>query len=299
MIAWSDRELRTLATGMTFLESPRWRDGTLFVSDFYTSRVYTWSEADGFGELCEVPGQPSGLGFTPAGDLLIAARFNHTLWRLAGGRLTPVVDLGAAAESVNDMVVAADGRAYIGTVAPPDENWVAPGTEVLRVDPDGTVGVAADNVRFPNGIVLLPEGRTALVAETFASRISAYDLNSDGSWSGRRVWHDFADGDRPLSTSRTDPGSPVFPDGMTADEDGAVWVADAHGSGVLRLAADGTVLDAVCTGDASAYAVALGGADRRTLFICASAPLGVEDPATTRNSALLSCQVDVPGAGRP
>jgi sugar lactone lactonase YvrE len=238
-------------------------------------------------------------GFSPEGDLLVASRFEKTLLRRSGGGLEVVAELVDAPGLLNDMVVDALGRAYVGVCVAPDEAGNAPATDVLRLEPDGAVSVAAGDLVFPNGMVITPDGGTMLVAETFAHRISAFDMGSDGRLSGRRVWKDFATQGAVLSTSRVAPGAPALPDGLALDAEGALWVADAHGCGALRLAPDGTPLETISTGDSSVYAVALGGADRRTLFLCLSAPLGVEDPETTRNSALLACRVDVAGAGHP
>jgi sugar lactone lactonase YvrE len=293
------RGVRSVVEGFSFLESPRWHDGRLFMSDFYSCHVYACTEDGDCTQVCEVPGQPSGLGFTPNGELLVVSRIDKLLLRQEGRRVETLVDLGAAPGVLNDMVVDGTGRAYIGACVPPDESGSAPATDVMVVEPSGSVSVAAGEIVFPNGMVISPDGGTLLVAETFAHRISAFDIGDNGSLSNRRVWKDFAGPNAVLSTSRVAPGAPALPDGLALDEEGAVWVADAHGAGALRLASDGSVLEMVPTGDASVYAVALGGVDRRTLFLCVSAPLGVEDPATTRNSALLACRVDVPGAGLP
>ncbi len=295
----SNRPVRTLGGGFSFLESPRWHDGRLYVSDFYTSTVYAFTEDGDHESVCQVPGQPSGLGFSPEGDLLVVSRLAKSLLRLRGGDLETVAVLTDAPGLLNDMVVDRAGRAYIGACVMPDDADDAPATELFRVDPDGSVMVAADRLVFPNGAVIAPDDRTFVVAETFAHRITVFDLARDGGLSGRGVWIDLARTDAVVSTSRVDRGAPALPDGLAMDAEGALWVADARGSGALRVAPDGTVLDMVSTGDSSVYAVALGGRDRRTLFLCVSTPLGVEDPATTRNSALLTCRVDVPGAGLP
>ena len=295
----SDRPVRTLGDGFSFLESPRWYDGRLYVSDFYTSTVYAFTEDGDHESVCRVPGQPSGLGFSPEGDLLVVSRLAKSLLRLRGGDLETVAVLTGAPGFLNDMVVDRAGRAYIGACVMPDDADDAPATELFRVDPDGSVIVAAEGLVFPNGMVIAPDSRTFIVAETFAHRITVFDLAGDGGLSRRRLWIDLAGTDAVVSTSRADRGAPALPDGLALDAEGALWMADARGSGALRIAPDGTVLDMVSTGDSSVYAVALGGHDRRTLFLCVSAPLGVEDPASTRNSALLMCRVDVARVGLP
>ncbi len=210
------------------------------------------------------------------------------LLRLASGTLNMVADLSLwVAGVINDMVVDGCGRAYIGNVGVPRPGFTAP-TALLRVDPDGAVTIAADGLYVPNGAVLLPGEHTLILAETEASRLTAFDVRPDGRLQHRRVWAALG--------SDGAAGKLVEPDGLALDRDGAIWVADANGHGVLRVAAGGQVLDAIDTGKLSVYAVALGGADRSTLYLCAAPPGHAFDPGRRPLGVLISVQVGTPAA---
>lgn len=294
---WGRYDPQLLANGFHFLEGPRWRQDRLYVSDFFGYTVSTVTEGGQVETLCTVPQRPSGLGFTPDGDLLIVSMLDQRLLRVRDGRPEVVAELGDyAAGPTNDMLVDALGRAYIGNFGKVDSTG-AEATDLIMVDPDGQVSVAATGLVFPNGAVLTPDGRELIIAETFAHRITAFTVAPDGRLSDRRVWADFAAAG--VTTSVSEPGATVLPDGMALDAEGALWVADARGSGVLRVAEGGEVIDAIPTGDLAVYAVTLGGADRRTIFMCAAPPLNTEDPSQHRHAALLTCRVEVPGAGLP
>lgn len=295
------RQGTPVAEGFFFLEGPRWREGRLYVSDFYDRRVLAFTP-DGRSEtVCEVPNQPSGLGFDPDGRLLVVSMLDRRLLRLEGTALVEVAQLeGLTHGPANDMVVDAEGGAYIGNFGlpgfPGDSRFVP--TNLVRVDPDGTVSIAAKDVVFPNGTVVTPDGKGLFLAETFAGRISAFDRAGDGSLSNRRTWAAFGE---PVyeDIGEATAGLPVLPDGMALDAEECLWIGDAKGDGALRVAEGGEIVDRVDTGELSVFAVALGGADRKTLFMCAGPPLGTADPAEARRGALLSCPVDVAGVGLP
>ena len=296
-----ERELVVLARGYSFLEGPRWRGDRLYVSDFFTLRVLAIDPDGSVETVCEVPGQPSGLGFAPDGSLLVVSMLDRRILRLAGGRLSQHADLsGLAPFQLNDMLVDGSGGAWVGNFGwdasadPPIRSTV-----LLRVDPDGSARVAADGLVFPNGMVLTEDGRTLIVAETFASRISAFDVAPDGSLSNRRLWAALAD--RPPGRTMDEAfasGSPL-PDGLALDAEGAVWMGDAGGRAALRVAEGGEILDRVPTGDLVVYAVALGGADGRTLALCTGPPFVETDHTVERRAQLLTYRVDVSRAGLP
>jgi sugar lactone lactonase YvrE len=294
----ASRSLELIADGHSFLEGPRWHRDALFVSDFYTHEVLRF-DGDGRHVVCEVEAQPSGLGFTPDGRLLIVSMLDRRLLRLDGRTLTEVASFADLAPGpANDMVVDAAGRAYIGNFGSP------PGVDLalaslVRVDPDGTTQVAASQLGFPNGAVVTPDGRSLLLAETFVGRISAFDVDADGGLSGRRTWAQFGAAPDYYDEERATRELTLLPDGMALDAEGLLWVADAKGHGVSRVRQGGEVVDFVDTGDLSVYAVALGGADRRTLYMCCAPPHRTFDPSTTRRSVLVTCRVPVPGAGTP
>jgi sugar lactone lactonase YvrE len=274
-----------LVDGLTFPEAPRWHDGRLWLSDIYSHRVLA-IDLDGRTEtIAEVPQRPSGLGWLPDGTLLVVSMLDRQLLRLDRGRLTVVADLSALATGpCNDMVVDAAGRAYVGNFGF-DRHRGEPerATCIARIDPDGTVTRAADDLRFPNGTVITPDGRTLIVAETLAHRLTAFDVSPDGTLSNRRVH---------ATLER------CFPDGICLDAEGAVWVADARTPRVLRVQRDGSVERTLPTGQNGAYACMLGGPDRRTLFILTNTGSG-PTMADKHDGRVEMVRVDVPGAGLP
>jgi len=294
------RKATVLAEGFSFLESPRWHDGRLHVSDFFNRRLLAFDEQFNSTTICNVPGQPSGTGWLPDGSLLISSMLDRRVLRFADGDFTEYADLSDLAEwHCNDMTVDEAGRAYIGNFGWDDTTSDRiESTEIHCIEPDGRVSVAATDLVFPNGMAISADGATFLVAETFAARISAFDRADDGTLSNRRTWASFTS-EQPASLAAVCASGVPLPDGIAFDAEGALWIGDAGGRGALRVAEGGEILDVVSSGEQASYAVALGGADRQTLFICAAVPYGVGDPSERFESRLLSAPVDVPGVGLP
>jgi sugar lactone lactonase YvrE len=289
-----------MSSGHAFLEGPRWHNGQLYASDFFNHRVLRW-DGDGAPEtVCEVPAQSSGLGWTPDGDLLVVSMTDRRLLRFDGVELVEVADLSRYATwHCNDMVVDEEGRAYVGNFGWDEATDPVIKSAVLqRVDPDGSVHVVAEDLVCPNGMAISPDGRTLYVNETFAARVTAFDRAQDGSLTNRRTWASFTD-ERFTTVPEALAAGVILPDGMALDAEGAIWLADCHGSGATRVAEGGKVLDHISTQDHATFAVALGGPDRRTLFLCTTFPYGAGDPSTQHESTMRRCQVDVPGDGRP
>ena len=261
---------RTVVEGFTFTEAPRWHEGRLWFSDFYTGRVLSVRE-DGAGLRVEavVEQQPSGLGWLPDGRLLVVSmRDRRILRREPDGTLVTHADLSRHATGhLNDMAVDAAGRAYVGNFGFDLMNGAPLATTAVhRADPDGTVTELAGDLWFPNGIVLTPGG-VVLVNETFGNRVTAFDLTPDGRFTDRRELIRFG----PLPTDTSVAGAlsrlDAAPDGSCLDAAGGLWVADALGGRVVRVAGDGDITDEVRPGSI-AYACAVGGESGRTLFIC-------------------------------
>ena len=259
-------EASVLRDGLDFGEAPRWRDGRLWFSDFYRHAVFTLDEDGAEERVLDVPEQPSGLGWLPDGRLLVVSmRDRAVLRREADGRLVRHADLsGFATFHANDLLVDDGGRAYVGnfgfdlheemtrrSVAEILADESAGATTLVRVDPDGSVHAAAEDVRFPNGMVLLDGGRTLVLAETLRLQLTAFDVAEDGTLSNRRVWAATA-------------GQGVAPDGICTDGE-TVWVAGALVAAVVGYRQGGAVAGRVETSQ-PAFACALGGADGRTLF---------------------------------
>lgn len=279
----------TLLEGLSFGEGPRWHDGRLWYSDFFSRAV--WSvEPDG-SEQClelEVPGRPSGLGWLPDGRLLVVSMEDKKVVRREDDGTTNVhADLGPfAPHEANDMLVLEDGTGFVGQFGFDLHAFfkgrVKPRlTSILRVDVKGNVEVAAEDLTFPNGMVR--SGSTLVVAETFAMRLSAFDLGQDWTLENRREWA-VLDG--------------CFPDGICGDAEGAVWVANAGAPECLRVADGGEVLARVQTSQ-HCFACALGGDDRRTLFCCTAPSSDAERVQAVRHGRIEVARVEVPGAELP
>jgi sugar lactone lactonase YvrE len=284
-----------LAGGLYFGEGPRWRDGRMWFSDFYDHKVKSMDASGAMRTELEIDDQPSGLGWLPDGRLLVVAMHRMQLLRVDPDGVKVHADLSGVADyHTNDMVVDASGRAYVGNFGfrldqAVNERGVEsvladhPTARLARVDPDGRVHVAATDLHFPNGIVITPDGRTLIVAETLAMRLTAFDVGPDGSLSNRRVWATL--GMR-------------APDGICLDANGRVWVANALAPECVLVAPGGEIVGRV-EADEPCYACMLGGDDRRTLFIM-TAPSSMPDIVSkSRQGHVASADVETPGAGWP
>lgn len=298
-----DRPATVMSAGHAFLEGPRWHDGALYASDFFQHRVLRWTPGhdDAPEKICDAPAQSSGLGWTPDGTMLVVSMVDRRLMRLDGTELVEVADLSEHATwHCNDMVVDGDGRAYVGNFGWDEAtDPVIKATVLQRVDPDGSVHVVADDLVCPNGMAITPDGRTLLVNESFAARVTAFDRAADGSLSNRRVWASFSD--TPFTTVPEALAAQVLlPDGMALDAEGALWLADCRGAGATRVAEGGAVLDRVSTAPHATFATAIGGpADAPRLFCCTTFPYGAGDPSTQHESAMRWAPITVPAAAPP
>jgi sugar lactone lactonase YvrE len=293
-------EFTKLVGGFAFTECPRWHNGHLYFSDQHGYRVYQAS-TDGFtGDIAVIPNRPSGLGFLPDGRLLIASMCDRKIMRLEpDGTLSLHADLSALAPGdINDMLVDHQGRAWVGNFGF-DLHGGAPASSasLICIEPDGSAHVATEGLGFPNGMVLTPDRRTLIVAETLMNRLSAFDLQN-GELGARRTWAAF--GDSPASTNVNEilARSTVVPDGICLDAEGAVWVSDLMHNRLLRVAEGGNILQELST-PLSPFACMLGGDDGRTLFLCVAPTFHEAEAKGLMNSSILMTKVDVPHAGLP
>jgi sugar lactone lactonase YvrE len=267
-----------LANGFCFGEGPRWFEGLLWFSDMLGEAVHT---ADMRGSLTTlpVPGHcPSGLGFRPDGSLLIASTEDRQVLRYDGETVVTIADLSdVAPANLGDMVVDDAGRAYIGCQA-------FSGGVIIRLDPDDSATVVAGDLDFPNGMVITPDRKTLMLAESTGRRLSTFTIGDDGGLADRRVFADGLDGP---------------PDGIALDADGAVWASMTLAHQFERITEGGAVTDRIDMGERMAIACALGGPQRRTLFLLSSTEAYPRRLVGTRLSQLDAVTVTTPGAGLP
>jgi sugar lactone lactonase YvrE len=292
---------KTLIDRLSFAECPRWRDGRLYFSDFYTRRVLAVSLNGVVETIAEVPGQASGLGFLPDGRLLLVSmRDRKILRREFDASLVEHADLNHLAPwHLNDMVVDCEGRAWVGNFGF-DLMGGAPvaTTNLIRVDPDGAAAIVADGLGFPNGMAITPDGGTLIVGETTMNRLSAFHIAA-GTLGERRTWAAF--GPLPTSTDFAElfSGVNVAPDGICLDAEGAVWVADCKNNRLLRVAEGGVILEQISTAPLGAFACILGGEQGRTLFACVAPTFHEAEASAHHRAAIWAIDVDVPRAGLP
>jgi len=293
---------RVVAEGFTYLEGPRWHAGRLWFVDFYTHTVNALNADGSIEQIAVVENQPSGLGWLPDGRMLVVSMKDRKVLRQEhDGSLVVHADISALCGGhANDMVVAANGQAYVGNfgfdlMGGADHEH----TTLVLVNPDGSAQVVADGLSFPNGMVITPDGQTLIVNELFGNRISAFDIRADGTLGPRRDWASFGDlGDEPSVAKRL-AGASIVPDGLTLDAEGAVWIADCVNQRAARIAEGGKIVDSVSTAPDGVFAVALGGEDGKTLFMCAAPDFDETARTNAREARMLAVDVDVPHAGLP
>ncbi|HSC02789.1 MAG TPA: SMP-30/gluconolactonase/LRE family protein [Solirubrobacteraceae bacterium] len=298
-----DRTLTPLLEGGGFFEGPRWHGGRWWVSDFYRHAVYAVG-TDGSEELVvEVENQPSGLGWLPDGSLLIVSMKDQRILRRDDeGRVSTHADLGSFTESpLNDMVVDTSGRAWVGCFGFDLMAFADPQlAPLMRVDPDGTATLAADEMMFPNGSVITPDGGTLIVGETAGCRYTAFTIQRDGSLTDRRVWAQLAPTPELGPLQEMLAKMTVGPDGCTLDAEGHIWSADEAGARCIRIAPRGEIVDEIRTPEGlGCFACALGGEDGRTLLLCAAPDFLETNRRESREAVLLTVPVEVPHAGLP
>jgi sugar lactone lactonase YvrE len=297
------REPQLLVDGGTFFEGPRWRDGRWWVSDFYRHVVQTVTPDGAAEAVMEVEGQPSGLGWLPDDSLLVVSmRDQRLLRRTPEGEVSTHADLSGVLEgNANDMVVSEDGHAYVGCFGFDLMSGQDPSTtRIAHVAPDGRVEAAAEDVAFPNGAVITPDGSTLIVGETMGCGYTAFTIRGDGSLTDRRTWAQLAPRPQIGGFEETLGQVTVAPDGCALDAEGAIWFADAMGGRLVRVAEGGQVLDEVpAPGGGGVFACMLGGEDGRTLLACCAPDFAEEARAASREASLWTLRVDVPGAGLP
>ena len=280
-------EPQTLLTGLAIGESPRWHEGRLWFSNWGTQEIVAVDLEGNTEVMVRVPTTlPFCIDWLPDGRMLVVSGPEARLLRLEpDGTLLTHADLSGLADVFNEIVVDSDGNAYVNGGSFDFATGVGANSGVVAlVHPDGTALQVADDIVFGNGMAITEDGSTLIVAESWARRLSAFEIAADGELSNRRVWAEL--GDAP-------------PDGICVDAEGAVWFADVPNKRCVRVREGGEVLQTVEL-DRGCFACMLGGPDGRSLFMLAAEWAGAEsmDPSA-RTGQLLVAQAPAPGVGRP
>ncbi len=278
-------DTQALLSGLAFPEAPRWRENRLWFTDQHARKIIT-VDLDGKSQcILETEDLPGGLGWLPDGTLLVVGMTQRKVYRLENKKLVCHADLSDIANfHCNDLLVDHAGRAYVGNFGYDLHRGGAPVPgKLAMIEPSGRTQVAAEGLIFANGMVITPDQKTLIVAETFASRLTAFRIGDEGLLADASVWADLGE---------------ASPDGICLDAEGAIWVASPTTKEVIRVALGGTVLARIHPIGVP-YACMLGGADRQTLFILSSE---TDDPAQAK--ALQSGRIEVievsaPGVGLP
>lgn len=284
----TDPDVQVLMTGLAFGESPRWHEGRLWLCNWGAQEVVAVNVHGNSEVVTRVPTTlPFCIDWLPDGRLLIVCGPEGVVLRMeADGSMVTHSDLtGLSDKGWNEIVVDGRGNAYVnggGFDLMAGEEF-APGIVAL-LSPGGSAREVADGIAFPNGMAVTPDNATLIVAESYAKRLTAFDIASDGSLSNRQVWADLGDG---------------VPDGICIDAENAVWYADVPNKRCVRVRAGGEVLQTIAL-DRGCFACMLGGADESTLFMVAAQWNGpasmTSSPPTGR---LLNARAPAPGRGWP
>jgi len=276
-----------LKMGLVFGESPRWHEHRLWLSDWGAREVIAVDPTGRSEVIAQAPSFPSCIEFLRDGRLLMVSAHDGLLLRRdPDGSVVTHADLtGVSEHPWNDIVVDGRGNVYVNNTGfdlGAGEEF-APGTVAL-VSLDGSVRQVADGFAFANGMAVTPDNATLIVAESYAKRLTAFDIATDGSLSNRRVWADLGVG---------------VPDGICLDAEGAVWYGDVPNKRCVRVREGGDVLQTIAL-DRGCFACILGGVGRRTLFMVARewrGPASINDG--TRTGQVVIADAPAPSAGWP
>ncbi len=282
-------EITALLDGRAFLEGPRWRGDSLYVSDIYAHEVIRVDAGGAVEVLAKLDGDPSGLGWLPDGRMLIVSMTDRrVLRRERDGALVEHADLSPLSRyQINDMVVDTRGYAFVGQMGYDLHGGGGATFEpaaLLRVDPDGSAHEAARALRVANGMAVANDDRTLVVAESAGKDLVAFTVADDGSLSDRRVWAELPD----------------HPDGMCIDAEDGIWIACPVGDRFIRVVEGGDVTDEIPVPERHAISCALGGDGGSTLFMLTATTHGNPEASRAAMAARIEITtVAVPGAERP
>jgi len=272
----------TILGGLAFPEAPRWHDGALYFSDMHTGTVWRLTSEGTATQVTVVANSPSGLGWFPDGSLAVVSMLDRLLLRVETHATTTIADLSSLTPfPINDMVIAGS-RAYIGSFGFDLIKGESPRpASLFCVEENGAIRTVAEDLLFPNGMVITPDGKNLIVAETFGARLTAFDLQPDGSLANRRVFAHLEG---------------ISPDGICLDQDRCIWVACPNGNQIIRVKEGGEIMDTVPLPGRRSYACMLGGADRRDLYICTAHDFRPEKTLPACAGKIEVMRVEVHGA---
>ena len=286
----SKAEPQLLTSGLAFGESPRWHQNGLWVSDWGAQEIIAIDLQGNREVMAQVqfPSFPMCIDWLPDGRLLIiSAREGRLLRRESDGSLVTHADLSGLSKPGhpwNEIVVDGRGNIYLN-----NQGFDFPGGEfapgmIALLKPDGSARQVAGDIAFPNGMAVTPDNKTLIIAESYGSRLTAFDIAADGGLANRRVWAALGDG---------------APDGICLDAEGAVWYGDVPNKRCVRVREGGEVLQTIDL-DRGCFACMLGGLERRTLFMVATEWRGTENMADgSRTGQVLIMDAPAAGTGWP
>lgn len=276
-------EQRIVLDDLSFGESPRWHDGRLWLCD-WGAREIVAVDLDGTRELvAELPTFPFSIDWLPDGRLVVVT--DGALFIEHDGAMEQWLDLKELSDRPwNEIVVDGVGNTFVNGIGFDLMTGEKPAPGLIAVvTPDGSARQVADGLAFPNGMVVTPDSGTLVVAESYAGRLTAFDIGADGSLTNRRVWADLGE---------------AAPDGLCLDEEGAIWYADVPHRQCVRVREGGEVLQTVEL-DRGGFACMLGGADRRTLLVLVARWVGTASVEADRTGQVIAIDAPAAGAGYP
>jgi sugar lactone lactonase YvrE len=267
-----DYKIETLVSGLCFTECPRWHNNNLWFSDFYGETVYRLDADNELHIVLELPGRPSGLGWDTKGNLLVVNMMERSLYRYNGEKAEQIANLSKLTGGhCNDMTVSKDGNAYIGNFGSDvtTADFTATPATLIRVAPDNSVHAAAEGLMFANGMAISNEGKTLIVAESKSYCLTAFDIDTNGNLSNRRVWAETGE---------------YEPDGICADHKGGIWVTTMKPC-AIRVKEGGDITHSIPF-DQNTMACEIGGKNREYLYCCTTAHMNPQQCIDKKSSKI-------------
>lgn len=278
--------LSPFLSDLGFAEGPRWYDGALWFSDIARHQVMRATPGGTLSTVVETPGEPSGLGWLPDGSLLIVSMDEHEVLCWSAGRLRSYArTAGLSRAKLNDMVTDSRGRAWVSNLGFDYEQEPPRSTNLVFIDADASVHVAASEIWCPNGMALNEAQDRLYVGQSASPEVLEFRIASDGSLHDRSVFATLPEN--------------AISDGLCLDAGEGLWIASPVTHEFLRVERGGQVTHRISTGERHAIACVLGGEGRRTLYCATAATMSLQAARNTRDGRIETTTVDIPGAGIP